>query len=408
MGRRLAAALCLVAGALAACRTAAPPRIETVPDPLQPPLAGATLSEEHARAVRAAVSAAERRDWQAATELLAGPPQDHPAVRLAHLEVRFLRGEDLTAAAVALAREYQGYAAAWEFAYATATRGGDPEASLEAARAAAGLRPSAQWQEIINELEKAGVDRALSQAAALLARGDAEGALRLARGVLNDRPDHTAARALAVRAALAARRPHDAASLVPALEDSAEGLELKGRVAEALGQWDLAADLFAKLPESHPNRCEMLNGAREQARMANAPPHVSRALASAGLTRRGLASLLVWQAPGLVAKAEGPVVVFEDIVQVAERNDIVTVTRGGVMAGDALARRFGPDRSVGARELRATLERLAEVLEQPKPRWCAGGATDDCLTVPEAINGRIVADLIREVSGEGGEPCKRR
>lgn len=408
MGRRLAAALCLVAGALAACRTAAPPRIEAVPDPLLPPLAGAALSEEDARDVRAAVSAAERGDWQAAARLLAGPPQDHPAVRLAHLEVRFLRGEELTAAALALAREYRGYAAAWEFAYAAALRGGDSEASLEAARMAAEMRPTAGWQGIVDELEEAAVGRALREASALLARGDAEGALRLARGVLNERPDHAAARALAVRAALAARRPHEAASLVPALEDGAEGLELKGRVAEALGQWDLAADLFAKLPESHPNRCEMLNGAREQARMANAPPHVSRALASAGLTRRGLASLLVWQAPGLVAKADGPVVVFEDIVQIAERNDIVTVTRGRVMSGDVLVRRFGPDRSVGMRELRETLERLAEVLGRTEPRWCVGGPADGCLTLPEKIDGRTVADLIRDVSGEGGEPCKRR
>lgn len=408
MARRLAAALCVVAGALAACRTAAPPRIETVPDPLQPPLVGAALREEEARQVRAAVSAAERRDWPAAAKYLAALPLGHPAVRLAHLEVRFLQGEDVAAAALNLAREVRGYAAAWEFAYAAAMRAGDRDGSLEAARMAAELRPSAQWRTRVHELEKAARARALGEAAALLARGDAEGALQAARDLLKERPNDTATRALAVRAALAGRRPQEAAALVPALEDTPEGLELKGRVAEALGQWDLAADLFARLPASHPNRCEMLAGAREQERLSNAPPHVSAALAATALTRRGLAALLVWQAPVLAARADGPVVVFEDIVQIAERSDIVTVTRAGVMTGDALARRFGPNRAVGTRELRATLERLAEVAGRARPRWCAGGPADGCLTIPEQMDGRTVADLIREVAGEGGEPCKRR
>lgn len=409
MGRRLATALCLGAGALAACRTAAPPRIETVPDPLLAPLVGAALSDAAARTVGLAVSAAERGDWERAAKLLSGLPQDHPVVRLAQLEARFLRGEDgIGAAALNLAREHHGYAAAWEFAYLAATRAGDPESSLEAARAAAEFRPSARWWEIIRELEKAALDRTLGRAAALLARGDAEGAFRAARDLLNESPGHGGARMLAVRAALAARRPHEAASLVAALEDNAEGLELKGRVAEALEQWDLAAGLFARLPLSHPSRCEMLNGAREQARLVNAPPHVNRALTSTVVTRRGLAALLVWQAPGLVAEADGPVTVFEDIVQIAERDDIVTVTRGRVMSGDALARRFAPDRAVGGRELQAALGRLAAVLGRAEPRWCVGGAAEGCVTIPEQINGRAVAELIREVSGEGGEPCKRR
>ncbi len=50
---------------------------------------------------------------------------------------------------------------------------------------------------------------------------------------------------------------------------------------------------------------------------------------------------------------------FEDVVQLQERRDIVTVARAGVIPGDPIARRFGPNRVVSPRELAATLERLA-------------------------------------------------
>ena len=67
-----------LAAALASCRTAAPPLISRVPDPLTPPVAGGPLMSAQAEAVRAAVAAAERGDFGASEEKLREIPPGHP------------------------------------------------------------------------------------------------------------------------------------------------------------------------------------------------------------------------------------------------------------------------------------------------------------------------------------------
>ncbi|MGE5236665.1 MAG: tetratricopeptide repeat protein [Acidobacteriota bacterium] len=392
----------------AACRTAAPPSLERVPDPTLPPVGGTALSPDEQGAARTAVAAAERADWAAAARALARLPAGHPMTRLASMEVRFLRGEDVAADAITLAREVGGYGSAWAFAYLTARQAGRQADALEAARHANALQPGAQWPPLIGELERTMAESQLADARAQLARGDARGALERATAMLESDPASVPVRMLAVQAALAAGRSGEAASLVTALPDTPEGLAIKGRVAESLGQWDIAAEEYHRLPARFPNRCELLLGARERARLVNAPPYLTRALAAPTLNRRGLAALLVWEVPTLRDQARNPVTVFEDVVQAAERTDIVIVTRAGVMLGDTLARRFAPDRAVTARELRAVVERLAAVMGRPAPHWCGEAAGPSCLTLPAEIDGKGAAGLIRRVAGDGEETCTQR
>jgi tetratricopeptide (TPR) repeat protein len=400
--------LLLAALVVAACRTAAPPVIERSPDPTAPPLVGATLDPTQLQHARSAVAAAERGDWAGAERFLAKLPPSHPVTTLTRLEVRFLHGEDVVTAVRAFAEELGDYGSAWALAALAATRAGDLEGSVSAARRVAVLQPDPRWDRMVAEGERTLLAAALREASSLLAAGDAAGALAKARGVLERAPGLTAARLLAVRAALAAGEPRTAAALLPALGDDPEATELKGRVAEALGQWEMAASLYASLPERHPGRCELLDGARDQLRYRDAPPYLTRAVGAQTVTRRGLAAILAWEAPALAQRAGGAVPVFEDIVQIAERVDIVTVARAGVIPGDAVARRFHPDRHVQARELRLVLERLAAALERPSPRWCEGEAAEGCLTVPIEPSGRNAAELVRTVAGLGGERCNQR
>jgi tetratricopeptide (TPR) repeat protein len=406
--RRTSRWLLGVAALSAACRTTAPPVVERVPDPIAPPVAGTQLTAELQDAARSAVVAAEHGDWSGAARHLADLPPSHPVSRLVALEVRFLRGEDVSHEATALASEYAEYGSAWALAEIASRKAGDLAGALAAARRVNALQPDPKWERAIGDLERAEQEEALRGARSLLARGNAPGALRAARQLLEKDPESVAARLLAVRAALAGGQTREAATLVTALPDTPEGLESKGRVAEALGQWEMATELYGKLPTHYPGKCELVEGAREQARLANAPPYLARALAGSSVTRGDLAALLVWEVPVLRDRASGQAVLFEDIVQVPERADIVTATRAGVMVGDALARRFSPGHLVGARELKDVLGRLASLLTRPAPQWCTEGASSGCLDVPATIDGKSVAELIRRVAGEGEEPCTQR
>jgi tetratricopeptide (TPR) repeat protein len=378
-----------------------------VPDPLAPPLVGTTLGVDEATAVHLAVAAAEAGDFMGAERHLKAAPPAHPARVLAALEIDFLQGAKVEAEALALAKREGGYGSAWGFAAIAANREADPRSALDAARRAAELQPDAGWDKLIGEVAASLSAGLLAQGTALLARGDASGALDRAREALAVVPEAVGARMLAVRALLTLRDTRGAAALVPGLPDSAEGLTLKGKVAEALGQWDLALDLYGRLPGSDPNRCELIETARAKWRLANAPPYVVRALENKSIHRRDLAAILVFEVPALAELASASVPVFEDVVQVPEHLDILTVARAGVISGDPLTRRFGPDHTVSARELEATLDRLAKVLHHPAPRWCDSSDVE-CLKLPASIDGETAVALVRQVAGGGGEPCAQR
>jgi len=379
-----------------------------VPDPLLGPVPGAALSDEQKASVQRAVAIAERGEFLRAARELEALPAAHPAVRLAAAEIVFLQGGAASAAAEKLVSEHPGYAAAWGLLALAHQREGEVRKAVAVARRAADLGLVGDWGRRADEWEKGLTDRLLAEGTALLQRGDAAGALRIASEVLSATPTVAAARMLATRAHLAMGQAKAAAGLVPALPDTEEGLELKGQVAERLGQWDLAVEFYSRLGASNPRKCELLRTAREQLRLVNAPPYLTRALAAPALTRKGLAAILAWKVPQLAEKATGTVPVFEDIVHLQERRDIITAVRSGVMLGDAVTRRFGAEHGVTPRELQAVLGRLATLLGRRPLVWCNGNDADDCVSLPSTVSGAAAAALVeRQATGED-TPCRPR
>jgi tetratricopeptide (TPR) repeat protein len=379
-----------------ACRTAAPPaRISRVPDPLVPAAPGAVLSADQQASLRRAVAIAESGEFLRAEKELATLPKEHPAVRLAALEVVFLQNGAAAVAAKELTSQYPAYPSAWGLLALASNREGDVRGAVGAAMKAAGLGLPGDWAETAARWEKAHTAKLIAEASAMLQSGDAAGALRIATEVLGTTPSATAARILATRAHLAMGDAKAAAMLVPALPDTEEGVELKGQVAERLGQWDMAVDLYGRLPGSNPRRCELLRTAREQWRLVNAPPYLTRALAANLLTKKGLAAILVWKAPELASQATGPATVFEDIVNLNERRDIIT-------------RRFGADHSVTPRELQAVLGRLASALGRRPLTWCQENDSSVCVTVPTTVDGATAVALTDDLVGGEDTPCRPR
>lgn len=410
LGRVLSrAGLVLLVGLVVACRTAAPPaKIVRVPDPLSGRVPGAELSEEQAVAVRRAVAIAERGEFARAERELAALPAAHPAVRLAGAEIAFLQGKAVAAAVEALTGEQAQYAAAWGLLALAHEREGNLRRAVAAARRAAELGLPGNWATRAAGWERELTERLLAEGTALLQGGDAAGALRVAHEVLAATPDAAGARLLATRAHLAMGDTRAAAALVPALPDTEEALELKGRVAERLGQWDLAVEFYSRLAASNPRKCELLRTAREQWRLVNAPPYLTRALGATTLSRKGLAAILVWKAPALADKATGPAPVFEDIVQLQERRDILVAVRSGVMLGDSVTRRFGAEYTVTPRELQAVLSRLATVLGRRPLVWCNGNVGDECVNLPAAVSGPAAVALLEQLVTEEDSPCQPR
>ncbi len=406
-GRAEALLLVVVVGWLGGCRTAAPPPApQRLPDPAIAPPGFPPLSVAQSTAARKAIGAAERGDAAGARALLARLPAAHPSRRLLELELRFVGGENVLADAARLGTELPNWSAPWQLAALSGRRGGELARALEAARQAASLEPgSAALLALVHELEGAMVAESLVEVRARLERGEAVAALARAEQGLEAVPEAVELRLVAVQAALAAGRTERAAALSPALPDSPDALAVKAAVAGALGQWELAVALYERLPAGYPGRCERLAEARRALRLANAPPAVARALAAAPLTRRGLAVLLLWEVPTLVNFAQGPVPVFEDIVELPERGDILAVARAGVLRGDPVARKFGPYRSVSALEVVAVVERVASVLGTPAPRWCNGEAVN-CTRLETPVSGAEVAAILRRLASAGEEPCR--
>jgi tetratricopeptide (TPR) repeat protein len=397
----------LVAVAATACRSTAPSRIERVPDPLAAPVAGGPLMTAQAEAARGAVAAAEHGDFQTAEQMLREVPPGHPVWALASLEVRFLQGERVAGQALEFARTVPGYGSAWAFAVVAARQEGDVRGALTAARRAAELQPGQGWDKLAAQLEGTLTATLINEGTALLQRGDGAGALARAREALEVNPGASSARIVAVRALLMLDDTRAAAELVPGLPDTTEGLEVKGAVAEALGQWDVAVDLYGRLPSDDPRKCALLASARHELRLKNAPPYLTEALAANPLRRKGLAAIVAWEAPALATRANGSVPVFGDVVQLQEARDVVTVARAGVMPGDPIAHRFNPEGTVSPGELEATLDRLGRTLGKPAPRWCNDGRSD-CLKLPDPVDGESAAELVRRVAGGGGDPCAQR
>ncbi len=402
--------LALVAAAVAllampACQTTAPRPPRDVPDPLAPPPAGAAPTAEDRTAVYGALAAAARGDRGVAEDLLGRLGAVGPVARLTRIEVDFLLGSADLDAVATLAEEQPEWVPAWEMLATAAERVGAEDAVLRAARRLLALEPGRGREEAVERAERMLTDRALETSTADLESGDFTAALGTATAALELVPGAGSLRTVMARAYLGLGRLDDAAGLVPALPDSDEGLRTKGAVAAALGQWDLAASFYEQLPDSDGSRCRLLTEARRHTRLANAPPYIWDALASPEVVRHQLAALAVLEVPELTRLARGKAVLYEDVVQLADGSDVATVARTGLMTGDAVARRFHPDRKVTYSELRDVLDRLADLLGRTRLDWCDGERDDGCETRPDRLDGEAVDALIRRVAGKGEEGC---
>lgn len=399
--------LAVLAILLGACRTAAPPpRPARIPDPLPAPAAAAALTETQKKALYLALAAAERGDREAARRELRRLPGDHPAVRLTTLEVRFLLGERVGDEVKRLAEEQVDYLPLLGFAAQSLQAEGRHDEALGPARRLLQAGSNGAAARRVRELESLVIGGKAAEARAALKAGDAARAITVAGDALALVPGAVSLLEVLVSAHLAEGNVPAAARLVPSLPDDAEGLALKGQVAMAGQQWDVAAEMFARLPADYPGRCSLLVDARRRARLAQAPPYVQKALSSENLTRAELAALVVWEAPTVVEGARGAVSVFEDIVNLGERRDVVTVVRAGVMDGDSVIRRFFPHRRVRARELVEVAERLAMVVGRPRPEWCGETRRSGCVEAPgEVVTGSVASALLRQVAAGGDDRC---
>lgn len=404
---RLTSAIPMVALAflLGACRTAAPPpRPARVPDPLPAP--AAALTEAQRTAIYRALAAAERGDGEAARRELRRLPGDHPAVRLTALEVRFLLGERVGDEVKRLAEEQVDYLPLLGFAAQSLQAEGRYGEALMPARRVLQAGGNGAASRQVRELESLVIGGKAAEARAALQAGDAARAITIASDALSLVPGAVSLLEVLVSAHLAEGNLPAAARLVPSLPDDAEGLALKGKVAVAGQQWDVAAEMFARLPADYPGRCALLADARRRGRLAQAPPYVQKALSSESLTRAELAALVVWEAPAVVEGARGAVSVFEDIVNLSERRDVVTVVRAGVMDGDSVIRRFYPHRRVRSRDLVEVAERLAMVVGRSRPEWCGETRSSGCVEAPgEVVTGSVASALLRQVAAGGDDKC---
>ncbi len=391
--------------AVTACRTTAPRAPRSVPDPLAPAPAGSVPTADVRTAVYGALAAAARGDRPAAERLLAGLAPEDPVTRLARLEAEFLLGSVDVGALAALAGEQPGWVPAWEMLEAAGQRVGAVDVVLRATRHLAEVAPSRERREAVERAEAALADRALEAADREMNAGQYAAALRTAGDALELVPAADVLRVVLARAYLGLGRVEDAAGLVPALPDSEAGLRVKGEVAGALGQWDLAESFYERLPEGAPGRCRLLTEARLRTRLANAPPYVREALASPRLRRHQLAALAVLEVPELARLGRGRLVVYEDVVQLADAGDVAVVARAGLMTGDPVARRFDPEKKVSSAELREVLDRLADLLERPRIDWCDAADEPGCVAEPERIDGAAADALIRRVAEKGEEQC---
>lgn len=408
MGRRAPAIpLALLAIVLGACRTAAPPpRPARVPDPLPAPAAAVALTEAQRRALYLALAAAERGDGEAARRELRRLPGGHPAVQLASLEVRFLLGEKVGDEVSRLAQEQVDYLPLLSFAAQSLHAEGRYGEALVPARQVLQSGGDGAAARRVRELESLVIGGKTAEARSALQAGDAARAIVVASDALSLVPGAVSLLEVLVSAHLAEGNVPAAARLVPALPDDAEGLALKGRVAAAGQQWDVAAEMFARLPAEYPGRCALLADARRRSRLVQAPPYVQKALSSENLTRAELAALVVWEVPAVVEVVRGAVSVFEDIVNLAERRDVVTVVRAGVMDGDGVTRRFYPHRRVRVRDLVEVAERLAMIVGRPRPEWCGDTRRSGCVETPgEVVTGGAASTLLRQVAAGGDDKC---
>jgi tetratricopeptide (TPR) repeat protein len=402
--RLLLALLAAAVGAAAGCATAPPP---TIADPGFPsPLAGPgvpELAKGDARLLEQGWDRLRAGDPAAARQA-AGRATASAAARLLDLQAALVEGRgEATGGLRELTASAPGYAVAWLTLSVAAERAGDEAVALSAARQGASLWSKEAWQARADQLRARWVLGRLTEAARLVAAGQAEEGLALAERALALEPANRDAILTRARALIALGSSDQAEAALTPLASDPDALLLSGSIAERRRDWETAMDLYDSLPADYPERASSLRRAKQQWRLSNLPPCARQAIASPDLTRAELAILLVSLAPQLeTVEGESPPV-LSDIVDLPCYREILTAARLELVAGDPREHRFFPRRPVQPEELRSAVDGLCHVLDLTPPLWCEEAEPGaGCTAVSAPVSGEQVAELVSRLTEAEG------
>jgi hypothetical protein len=240
------------------------------------------------------------------------------------------------------------------------------------------------------------VEARLSEARDELAAADPSAALETVARALALEPDDPDALLVKAHALVEDDRPDQAEEILAGLGGLPGAAMLGGRIAEDRGDWLTAMERYRAAPEGTPGRAEALERAQLRWRLSVLPDYVQEALASQDLSRSQLAALMVSLVPATKAIGGGRVPLLSDVVDLPSQQDIVTAVRLELIPVDPLEHSFHPTAEVAPDEVRAALDRLAQLLGVPAIRWCESPSVISlsCKEIESPIQGSQVADLV--------------
>ena len=124
------------------------------------------------------------------------------------------------------------------------------------------------------------------------------------------------------------------------------------------------------------------------------PTYVQDAMTSMELERAQLAVILATLAPKVETLPGGQVPLLSDIVDMPSQQEIITVTRFGLLRVDRFDHRFNPERLVTEDETRSAISKLGEVLTLDPPQWCSEEDENSCTQLETPITGEAVAVIV--------------
>ncbi len=385
--------IALLAAAVSAA-AAATDSGQQLPSPLDGP-GRPQLERSDQRRIEKALKALARGKPDSAAQNASRAGVSAPA-ELLRLQIRMLdAGEAPLAELQQMTVANPEYAAAWATLAVAAERSGDAPNAYPAARRVAELWPGSRWAALADDFRRRWVEEPVAEARRRLEENAPEDALDLLAVPLSLEPALRDGRMVEAAALLRLGRLGQAEAVLVDLGEDPDALLLHGEIAERRRDWQTAMDVYSRLPADHPGRGDALHRAQLNWRLSVLPSYVQATLASPELTRAEFAVLMVALVPQVGAVGGGRVPLLSDIMDLPSQREMVTVVRLGLMEVDELEHRFFPDRPVTADEVRAAIDRLAEILGAEAPVWCEPPAVvHSCSVVTAPVSGRSVAELV--------------
>ena len=201
--------------------------------------------------------------------------------------------------------------------------------------------------------------------------------------------------------------------------------ELELEVGDVRAGMDLFEALALEYPED-PELVEQVERARFLWRLELLPPKIKDIARLPELSRADLASLLYWLFPSVRFSPVDNPPIAADILDHANREEVLRVLDLELMSVDETVHRFGPDRGATRQTALAALLTLLQTAETPAPcmdgelhatagsrtrRWVCGKAVD-CSLIAETteclpaatLSGNEAIDLVRRCLDHIGSP----